>query len=655
MQHLRKHQEFWGAFARNFLARQPMTIAQYIERVARETTEPDELFLFAMANSIGFHVTVLENETLWTTKKVLSTVDESRILLINCGLEQYRLCRRIRDPTDDGGQKKKRHSRASNPSEPTRKSQRISSQSGASTSVASTGSKSVASTRSKSVASTGSKSVASRKTSSPGDVIGTLEIAGEGFSISESTFKNIPSLPKSPPKKLPKSCGLQAATETVHDPLQDAGRRLRRHGLGFDVEVGSLERKMKSIMEQIRVSHEKQQPLGKEGWVEFNIPKLLVSDVGRVTRSSKKKDDRTELEKALDQIHGTRGGVKRRGRHSAASAPPTEPPKEPKRARKSFQTKDPGDKHGGSAASKSTASSPPKSVASSPPKSVASKKTPKKVRFAGLDEDDKDDPDWQPPAPEPSPEKAKKPKKAKKVKKKKGKQSPPPQEIEEGEVRDTERKKPARRRRAVIGPTQSKSRVRRTRGGFQVTAYGRAIRRFAQRNRVYKCHRCQKKFTRSGYLTAHLARYHPIMRCKKRSCRKKFTTRGGLLKHRKQHKREECPHACTFPGCDARFPYLSQLVTHQTTHTEERPFQCAVKGCGAKYKVKGELNRHQEVHQGLQFMCPICGKVSRTKKVASDHYNSKHIGVFCDECGEKFDHRQKLKNHRKWCPGGPKK
>ena len=189
MQHLRKHQEFWGAFARNFLARQPMTIAQYIERVAKDTTEPDELFLFAMANSIGFHVTVLEDETLWTTKKVLSTVDESRILLINCGLEQYRLCRRIRDPTDDGGQKKKRHSRASNPSEPTRKSQRISSQSGASTSVAS-----------KSVASTGSKSVASRKTSSPGDVIGTLEIAGEGFSISESTFKNIPSLPKSPPR-----------------------------------------------------------------------------------------------------------------------------------------------------------------------------------------------------------------------------------------------------------------------------------------------------------------------------------------------------------------------------------------------------------------------------------------------------------------------
>jgi hypothetical protein len=175
---------------------------------------------------------------------------------------------------------------------------------------------------------------------------------------------------------------------------------------------------------------------------------------------------------------------------------------------------------------------------------------------------------------------------------------------------------------------------------FQVSEFG--IKRKSHRARKFRCDVCQQHFTTVRKLTEHIGEeHHMLFSCV--TCGTTFKTKGGCQKHSKGH--SDSTHACE--QCDYTAVYHSDLVTHMKTHSQTRPYQCPNRTCTSAFKSKGEYNRHMQTHSGLVFSCEECDYTAHSQHVLNDHVKTKHVGVPCPQCDMVFDHRQKLKNHRR--------
>ncbi|XP_035275932.1 zinc finger protein 2-like [Anguilla anguilla] len=100
--------------------------------------------------------------------------------------------------------------------------------------------------------------------------------------------------------------------------------------------------------------------------------------------------------------------------------------------------------------------------------------------------------------------------------------------------------------------------------------------------------------------------------------------------------------------CGRRFSQISNLKTHQITHTREKCFRCTL--CSKSFGRLCDLKYHQSVHTGEKpHSCDECGK-SFAKLCNLKSHQSVHTGEkphSCDECGKSFAHLCTLKTHQR--------
>ncbi len=85
----------------------------------------------------------------------------------------------------------------------------------------------------------------------------------------------------------------------------------------------------------------------------------------------------------------------------------------------------------------------------------------------------------------------------------------------------------------------------------------------ANGEKVYKCTQCNKRFSRPYRIQRHLQVHNPSrQKVQCHVCGKYFTRVDTLQTHIRCVHTNERPYACTFDGCDKRFPVQSGLVHH---------------------------------------------------------------------------------------------
>ncbi|XP_068112080.1 oocyte zinc finger protein XlCOF7.1-like [Hyperolius riggenbachi] len=100
--------------------------------------------------------------------------------------------------------------------------------------------------------------------------------------------------------------------------------------------------------------------------------------------------------------------------------------------------------------------------------------------------------------------------------------------------------------------------------------------------------------------------------------------------------------------CGECFFEISELISHQISHSEEKLFSCSQ--CGKGFDKRTNLLRHQKMHtDGKMFSCAECGKCFLRKATFVEHQRM-HKGekrYSCSECGKHFQWRSTLFYHQR--------
>ncbi|KAM9048214.1 LOW QUALITY PROTEIN: zinc finger and SCAN domain-containing protein 5B-like [Megaptera novaeangliae] len=98
--------------------------------------------------------------------------------------------------------------------------------------------------------------------------------------------------------------------------------------------------------------------------------------------------------------------------------------------------------------------------------------------------------------------------------------------------------------------------------------------------------------------------------------------------------------------CKKRFPYQSQVILHQRTHTGERPFRCNI--CAEGSMQSSDLT-HERIHTGEKpYCCDLCPKKLTHNSTLRAHKrtHTKEKPFRYEHCDKAFSHRWNLKVHR---------
>ena len=110
-----------------------------------------------------------------------------------------------------------------------------------------------------------------------------------------------------------------------------------------------------------------------------------------------------------------------------------------------------------------------------------------------------------------------------------------------------------------------------------------------KRHVVRKCSLCSESFTSQKELNDHVAAVHNYkFLCSDRKCGKAFGSLESLRKHKLHHRNMK--FLCNV--CGEKYPFTSDLSSHQALHSQDKKYHCTYSKCGRKYQKKVELNRH---------------------------------------------------------------
>lgn len=94
------------------------------------------------------------------------------------------------------------------------------------------------------------------------------------------------------------------------------------------------------------------------------------------------------------------------------------------------------------------------------------------------------------------------------------------------------------------------------------------------------------------------------------------------------------PHACTHPGCFARFRHATERNRHVMVHTGDKPFACVHPGCGARFFTSWHLTEHTRRHTGAKpFKCRHLGcSETFAKSAHRTRHECTHTGTLPYPC-----------------------
>ena len=179
----------------------------------------------------------------------------------------------------------------------------------------------------------------------------------------------------------------------------------------------------------------------------------------------------------------------------------------------------------------------------------------------------------------------------------------------------------------------------------------------SQADSLFKCHVCDKHFTRKYHLTRHTLIHQGKIPRKHKCphCNESFSRTKALQKHLPFHNGEpgvnvkyENPiksHPCDV--CGYVFHDFNNLIRHIRVHTGEKPYACEI--CGKAFSQKGQLNIHKLTHGGTrQYQCEMCPKLFLTNSGLHKHRRQVHSNYRpykCDYCSKEFLQKSDLRRH----------
>ncbi|RWS31192.1 zinc finger protein 25-like protein [Leptotrombidium deliense] len=164
----------------------------------------------------------------------------------------------------------------------------------------------------------------------------------------------------------------------------------------------------------------------------------------------------------------------------------------------------------------------------------------------------------------------------------------------------------------------------------------------AHEDKGFRCHVCDKVFTRKYHLDRHLmltpcsGQPPPAHPCE--VCGKVYTRKDNLREHLRVHAGEVTRKK--------KFKKARLQMHTRYVHEKDRPFECVQ--CSKKFTRKEDLNRHFVLHTGEKpHQCPTCFKRFAIKPSLKLHLltHTKEEPRSCHECGRAFIRKDCLLRH----------
>uniref|UniRef100_A0A8D8PR15 Zinc finger protein 845 n=1 Tax=Cacopsylla melanoneura TaxID=428564 RepID=A0A8D8PR15_9HEMI len=169
----------------------------------------------------------------------------------------------------------------------------------------------------------------------------------------------------------------------------------------------------------------------------------------------------------------------------------------------------------------------------------------------------------------------------------------------------------------------------------------------------YNCKLCDRSYTKSASLSAHVKTNHLGVMFKCPHCEKEFAQKHGLKNH-VSNIHEGVIYECSV--CNKVYQHKISLRLHMKQHNGEE-FRCRV--CLNKFAYKETLNNHMVTQHGeAQHKCSLCGKKFEKRKFLLTHIEIEHPGQEkasllepeevlhkCSSCGKRFRKRRDLRQH----------